>query len=306
MLRNRSIFPLQVLRMLMVWKRFVFAVIPFSGILFLHSVLHGQTQPPLTLDQVQSLLRIGAPDSTIANAIESRGVAFSLSGPILNELEREGAGVQTLTTLHKLVPTETIGVGAAHSTGVERAPPANDLSNEQLSTLAAVSFSKQNWGEFEANSREALRHGGSVSIRMMEEHNHKGWTGESIEPVELTITPTNLIVKSVSHGDETTAITASLSTIGTIEVTDKSTAGKGIVFIVRHLTPGTYLLHVDLQKGKRADDRTQLYFTTTDSQIVKAQGGVNYLASPANSRKMLQAVADVIGIGVGISKSNTQ
>ena len=140
----------------------------------------------------------------------------------------------------------------------------------------------------------------------MEEHNHRGWTGESIEPVELTITPTDLIVKSMSHGDETMAITAPLSTIGIIEVTDKSTVSKGIAFIVRHLMPGTYLLHLDLQKSKRADDRMQLYLTTTDSQIVKAQGGVNYLASPAISRKTLEAVADVIGIGVGISKSKTR
>ena len=306
MLRNLSILSLQAVRMLIVSRRFVVAVITLSGTLLLHGALQGQTQPPLTLDQVQSLLKIGAPDPTIANAIESRGVAFQLSGAVVNELEREGAGVQTLTALRKHIPTESIGGSEAHSSGVERTSPPNGLSKEQLSTLAEISFSKQNWEEFEVNSREALRHGGTVSIRMMEEHNHKGWTGESIEPVEIAISPTYLTVKSVGRGDETAGIITPLSTIGAIEVTDKSTAGKGIVFIVRHLTPGTYLLHLDIQKGERGDDRMQLYLTTTDSQIVKAQGGVNYLASPATSRKMLEAVAEVIGTGVGLSKSNSR
>jgi hypothetical protein len=139
---------------------------------------------------------------------------------------------------------------------------------------------------------------------MMEEHNGKGWTGESIQPIELTITATDLILHSLDAGgaNEKT-ISAPLSTIGAIEVTNKTTKGKGIAFVVHHLTPGTYLLHVDLQKGKNERDRMQLYLATTDSQIQKASNGVNYLASPATSVKELEAVAQLIGTGVAIMKS---
>jgi hypothetical protein len=272
------------------WKRPIGFIV--FGISLVHANLHGQAGSPLTLDQIQSLLHLGAPDLTIAHEIEARGVAFQMSSPLLNQLEHQSAGKETLAALRKLISPAADEVASMH-----------DAESEAWGAKAAASFSSGEWEQFAVDSRKALLSKQPISIRMMEEHNHRGWSGESIEPVELTITPTNLAVRWLRSGYSSKAISAPLSTIGTIEVTDKSTVGKGVLFIVRHLTPGTYLLHVDIQNGKRADDRMQLYLTTTDSQIVKAQGGVNYLSSPATSLKALEAVARVIGMGAAGAKS---
>jgi len=86
------------------WKRHIIAIILAVGIPLLPAALHGQATPPLTLDQVQSLLKIGAPDATIANEVQSRGISFQPSLALLIELQREGAGDQTLAVLRKLIP----------------------------------------------------------------------------------------------------------------------------------------------------------------------------------------------------------
>ncbi len=106
MLNHRAIRCWYLFQMLMAWKRHAVVIIIAAGIPLLSAELHGQAMPPLTLDQVQSLLRIGAPDATIANEIASRRVAFQPSLALLNELEHEGAGNQTLAALRKLIPAE--------------------------------------------------------------------------------------------------------------------------------------------------------------------------------------------------------
>jgi hypothetical protein len=90
----------------MAWKHHVVVMIIAAGILLIPAALHGQATPPLTLDQVQTLLKIGTPDPTIAREIEAHGVGFQPSVALLNELERDGAGVQTLAALRKLIPAE--------------------------------------------------------------------------------------------------------------------------------------------------------------------------------------------------------
>jgi hypothetical protein len=70
------------------------------------AALHGQANPPLTLDQIRSLVSIGDPDATIANEIDSRGIAFQPSEAILSELAHLNAGPQTLAALRKLIPSE--------------------------------------------------------------------------------------------------------------------------------------------------------------------------------------------------------
>ena len=299
---GQSTFYRHAIRIFIMCKRHAVDLTLLASIALLHGLMYGQTQPPLTLDQVQSLLRIGAPDPTIAYEITLRGLAFQPSAALLKELKQEGAGVQTLAAMSTFNRVRNGDENPREH--VDGSLPKSDLTGDQWGSMASVFFFRRDWEQFESKSREALRRGGSVSIRMMKEH--RGWTGEALDPVQLTITPSDLIIKSHSRSGKTSAITAPLSTIRIVEVTDKSTLGKEIVLVVRHLTQGTYLLHIDIQKGKRVDDRTQLFLATTDSQIVKASNGVNYLASPTTSRKALEAVAGVIGMGVGISESNTR
>lgn len=73
-------------------------------ILLFPALVQGQTQSPLTLEQVQSLLRIGAPDTTVAHEIRTRGVAFALNRDLLAQLETEHAGTMTLGALREFLP----------------------------------------------------------------------------------------------------------------------------------------------------------------------------------------------------------
>jgi hypothetical protein len=61
-------------------------------------------------------LQIGAPDPTVANEVASRGVAFQPSLALLNELESDGAGVQTLAALRKLIPLNAPSANPREST----------------------------------------------------------------------------------------------------------------------------------------------------------------------------------------------
>jgi len=87
-------------------RRRAVVILLVASVSLLASKLHGQAGPPLTIDQVRSLLGIGAPDATIAGEIESRGIAFQPSDAILNELQRLNAGNETLAALRKLIPPE--------------------------------------------------------------------------------------------------------------------------------------------------------------------------------------------------------
>lgn len=103
---NQAIRRRHTFQIFTAWKRLAIALIAIAGILLLPAAPHGQRRPPLTLDQVKSLLKIGSPDAMIATEIESRGVAFQPSSALLTELQRDGAGDQTLSALRKLILAE--------------------------------------------------------------------------------------------------------------------------------------------------------------------------------------------------------
>ena len=106
MLNKRAIQCRCLFQALRELKRLVVVMIIAAGLPLIPAAVHGQVASPLTLDQVRSLLSIGAPDATIANEIASRGVAFRPSLALLAELERDGAGDHTLAALRKLIPAE--------------------------------------------------------------------------------------------------------------------------------------------------------------------------------------------------------
>ncbi len=72
------------------------ALIVFGGV---PGQLSGQGQSRLKLGQVQQLVNIGTPDSAVAQEIQRRGLDFTPTPKILEELERRGVG-RAFVTLH--------------------------------------------------------------------------------------------------------------------------------------------------------------------------------------------------------------
>jgi hypothetical protein len=88
-------------------KRRIVSILLLIAVSLFGDSAHGQSKPSLSLDQVRQLLKIGAPDATIAHEIDSRGVEFQPSSALLSELEHEGAGALTLAALRKRVSPES-------------------------------------------------------------------------------------------------------------------------------------------------------------------------------------------------------
>jgi tetratricopeptide (TPR) repeat protein len=68
-------------------------------------LLNGQSRQlsrPLTLDQIQALIRNSTPDAAIAKEIRQRGISFGLNSQLLADLIRLGAGPKTIESLRDL------------------------------------------------------------------------------------------------------------------------------------------------------------------------------------------------------------
>ena len=63
--------------------------------------------------------------------------------------------------------------------------------------------------------------------------------------------------------------------------------------VVRHLVPGTFLLHVDFRDPAKPDKRMTLFFAIPDSRVQR-ENNVGFLVSESNSSQVLGAVADLI------------
>jgi hypothetical protein len=59
---------------------------------------------PLTLKQIEDLLNIGVPDSTLHNEIKKRGLAFTPDTAVVATLQAKGAGPLTLADIKALAP----------------------------------------------------------------------------------------------------------------------------------------------------------------------------------------------------------
>jgi hypothetical protein len=156
--------------------------------------------------------------------------------------------------------------------------------------MASAYFRSRNLAGFQATANDTLRQGGAVVIDLM--HEHLGLSGESMHPVTLTLTPTTLSYDPGSFPCKYLPLSVPLEKIETLEVTSKAVEGKIIGIVVRHLTQGTYLLHVELRDPK-SGDKLKLFLATPDSQIIR-QNNMETLASPGDSSQVLSAVASVI------------
>jgi hypothetical protein len=66
--------------------------------------LAGQAKPPLTLEQVIGLLKVGTPDPAIAQEIMSRGLAFTPTRETLAQLRQLGAAEKMLAAVETFIP----------------------------------------------------------------------------------------------------------------------------------------------------------------------------------------------------------
>ena len=69
-----------------------------------------QKKPPLSFQQIEALLGVQAPDSTVAAEIGNRGLAFRLTRATISRLKDRGAGPQTLQSLSRALPQTTVVV----------------------------------------------------------------------------------------------------------------------------------------------------------------------------------------------------
>ena len=77
---------------------------PGDNILFTGVPKTNQSKPTLTLSQVERLVKIKAPDETVAGEIKERGVGFTVDDNTIATLRRLGAGPKTVSALLAVRP----------------------------------------------------------------------------------------------------------------------------------------------------------------------------------------------------------
>jgi hypothetical protein len=158
------------------------------------------------------------------------------------------------------------------------------------SVLAAAYWRAHDLGHFESVATSAIRDGGSVTLDLA--HEHLELSGEAIHPATLTITAKSIAYDSRSAACKYHAFVVPLGNVETIEVTNKTASG---FMVVRHLAPGTFLLHLDFRDPAKPDKKMTLYFAIPDSRIER-QNNVGFLVSQSNSSQVLNAIANVIRV----------
>ncbi|HTT22208.1 MAG TPA: hypothetical protein VMG82_24990 [Candidatus Sulfotelmatobacter sp.] len=163
--------------------------------------------------------------------------------------------------------------------------PAN---SEARSMLASAYFRAKDLQHFQIGASEAIRDGGSVALDLT--HEHLSMSGEAIHAAKLTITAKSIAYDPGDSGCKYPAFTTPLSSIQLVDVTNRTTSG---MFVIRHLTPGTFLLHLEIRDPSKSGKTLTFYFATADSHI-EQQNDATYLASPADSSQVLGAAAAFI------------
>jgi len=176
--------------------------------------------------------------------------------------------------------------------GAPTVTPDSSGATTSSEVVSSSYLSAGGYTEFQKAANQALRKGGTVTIDLV--HEHVGAAGDSIHPVTLTLTARTLTYLPGTSSCKYSTFTVPLEKIETIEVTNKVVEGKIIGIVVRHLAAGTFLLHLQLRDPARSNERINLFLATPDSQIVKYPNNVKYLASPEQSSKTLDSLADLM------------
>jgi hypothetical protein len=167
--------------------------------------------------------------------------------------------------------------------------PSQATNPEVLSVLAAGYWQVRNARDFQSSATDALRNGGSVTVGLM--HEHHGISGESIHPAVLTVSATTITYDPGGGSCQVKAFTVPLDNIQLSEVTAKTTVGP---IVVRHLAPGTFLLHLDIRDPESGRKPIALYLASPGSRVEKPSGRVGVLESPSGSSELLNALANTL------------
>jgi hypothetical protein len=178
---------------------------------------------------------------------------------------------------------------------------SNDLlsiepNNADVMNLLVTAYLRaKDFQNFQDAILKVLRTGGKVQFDLA--HEHLDLSGEAIHPAVLTLTATSIAYETTAPCKYRRIETA-LANIGVVEVTDKNRSG---MIVVRHLTPGTFLLHLELRDPAKPKSKITLYFAIPESTI-ESQSGVDFLASAGDSSQILNAVASAIRAGPNAQK----
>jgi len=239
----------------------------------------------------------------IVGSTPASGPAITIpSSPSETQLSAEAGSVSSSDSEHSSRESSTVSdttaspIPLSEDGGRPTLKPGNDVTaNADISiphTLAFDYLRSHDPEQFQTAATDVLRHGGSVTIELM--HEHSGLSGDSVHPATLTLTHMTV---TYDPGDSTCKyrrFTAPLQNIQMVEVSNKAVEGKIIGVVVRHIMPGTYLLHLEVRDPARSNDKVKLYLATADSYTVKQANNVNYLASRSNSTRVLGAVTNIV------------
>lgn len=171
-------------------------------------------------------------------------------------------------------------LGPLHEAGV--APAEVD------SLVATAYLALHDYGKFESSAMESLSRGGTVLFDLL--HEHLDLAGESIH--EATVSLSSMALTFDMHGScKYGSFSGPLNQLDKIEVTDRATSGG--IYQLRHLTPGTFLLHLEFKDQKKPGKHNSLSFALAGSRIVNLNNA-NYLESSGDSNKVLESLARVI------------
>jgi len=162
-------------------------------------------------------------------------------------------------------------------------------NNADLEGLLAEAYLQtHDLARFQSAAESSIGQGGNIVLDLV--HEHWEFSGESIHPAKLTLTANTIRYDPMGALCKYHTFVVPVSKVVLAEVTNKSSSG---ILVVRHLAPGTFVLHMEIEEPDKPGRRMTFYFGTSDSQIIR-QNNIGLLSSPSNSSEVLGALVQLI------------
>jgi len=167
---------------------------------------------------------------------------------------------------------------------------SSGANSPEVSALLASSYWRANDAtQFTNTALPTIREGAPVDLDVV--HEHLEASGEAIHPAKLTLSSQSLTYDPGVANCKYRSIRVPLANVEIAEVSNKATSG---IMVVRHLTQGTYLLHLEVRDPAKSDKKLTLYFALPDARIERGANNVAFLASLPGSSQMFAALANLI------------
>lgn len=124
-----------------------------------------QETRPLSLKQLEDMLKIPAPDEVLAGEIKARGLAFKLNQTTLEKLLKLGAGAKTTEALSLLVQQPTLRCTGGSSAEVVKKAWGAWHENKLDETLACTQAVINKWGGDADRLQEERLHSGQCEVK---------------------------------------------------------------------------------------------------------------------------------------------